>query len=457
MHTNNSVEVRLDDVSPSDPNQAINAAARLVSRKLGIIKSLGRGVMHAQDPRCYSLGIAGPDFLPVIGVENSQKAGGGGNTLEQAVAATIGEAVERYCCWFFDRDDMILARYVDLGKDAVHPDDVRLYSEEQCQAQGGTSGPDYFTEESLIYWAQGYSLTAKQPRFVPAGLVYLGYEFDAREAKVGRNASTGLAAGCTLEEAVLAGILECVERDAFAISWLCKLPGKRVEIDDLELNRQIASDFYGNRSSVSIGFFDITQEIAIPSVFSYLLRPSDVGRCLSVSTVTRTRPQAAISKCLREIAQFTPFARYLSGQLADWNPSDDYSDIVTFDHHCMFYVKRPEFIEPALSMYRDVKMSTSLSAMDSSCYTGTILGDIEECLRRLESAGFEVIVIDITTPDVESAGFRVVRVVVPGLVNLYASERWPYLGSRRLQTKYQTAHGRPMPTDGRFGLPHPFP
>ncbi len=106
-----TVEVKLRDVSPSDPRRTINAVTRLVSPKVGVIRSVGRGIGRAQDPECPSFGVSGPDLLPACGISNSTKAGGAGESTELALAATIGEAMERYCTWFFDRRDMIVESF----------------------------------------------------------------------------------------------------------------------------------------------------------------------------------------------------------------------------------------------------------------------------------------------------------------------------------------------------------
>lgn len=451
-----AVEVKLRDVPPSDPRRTINAVTRLVSPKVGVIRSVGRGIGRAQDPECLSFGITGPDLLPACGISNSTKAGGAGESIELALAATIGEAMERYCTWFCDRRDMIFGSYDELADEAVHPDMLRLYSEPQCRPQVGAQTPEYFTEHSRVHWVRGFSLTTQRTRLVPASLVYLGYEYHADEAKIGRNASTGMAAGATLEEAVLSGTYECIERDAFTISWLCRRPGRRVHIDDPTLLDRMQRRFHIDHPNVEIHFFDVTLDIPIPSFFAYMLRPYELGPTLSVSSVSRATPRGCVSKCLTEIAQFLPYARYLNSQLPDWIPAEDFSDLTSFDHHCMLYVKRPELIEPALKPYIECREHVTLSSMRRSSAPHTILGSITECVETLRARALEVIVVDITTPDIEDVGFKVVRVLVPGLVSMHANENYPYLGVKRLQDLHQRMYDRPL--DDRIEtLPHPFP
>ena len=52
--------------------------------------------------------------------------------------------------------------------------------------------------------------------------------------------------------------------------------------------------------------------------------------------------------------------------------------------------------------------------------------------RALEDAGHEVIVVDITSPDIASTGMAVVRAIVPGTVG-NAPAAFPFLGRGRVQ------------------------
>jgi ribosomal protein S12 methylthiotransferase accessory factor len=52
-------------------------------------------------------------------------------------------------------------------------------------------------------------------------------------------------------------------------------------------------------------------------------------------------------------------------------------------------------------------------------------------LERLQAAGLRAVSVDLTSPDVASAGLRVVRVLVPGLYS-NAPAAFPLLGGRRL-------------------------
>ena len=62
---------------------------------------------------------------------------------------------------------------------------------------------------------------------IPASLVYLAIPPTAREDAFTPATSNGLAAGPTLDYAILHGLYECIERDAFLITWMARLPHPR--------------------------------------------------------------------------------------------------------------------------------------------------------------------------------------------------------------------------------------
>ena len=458
MLTPKPAAVELRDVPASDIWKTINLASKLISDKVGLIQGINHGIFRAQDPQTIAMGAGVQDLSTFSEILNSSKAGGGGERVELALAATIGEAVERYCMNFYDKEKLVFASYREVQNDAVHPDLVRYYSREQI-ATARFKNTKYFSEDSKIHWEWGYSLTFKRHRLVPATQVYLNYNLDDHEENPGRNASTGLAAGASLEEAILSGLFEVVERDAVAILWHHRKIGPRIRIDNTELIEMLEDRFHIDHPSVDVKIFDIRLDIPIPSVFAVMQRPSEFGPILCVSSVTRLDPKEAVRKSMREMGQATPYMRYLYHQLDDWEPASDFSNITTFDHHFMLYSKRPELIPEAMGFCDNVEDEILLSEIPDYA-TGRVLSDIEYCVNALRELGFEVIVSDITTPEISDLGLHTVRVLIPGLVPLHGNHNYPYLGLKRLHEIPRKLEWQESGWDTESGLnsyPHPFP
>jgi hypothetical protein len=54
------------------------------------------------------------------------------------------------------------------------------------------------------------------------------------------------------------------------------------------------------------------------------------------------------------------------------------------------------------------------------------------CVSALAPKGFDVLVVDLTTREVAEVGFRVARVLIPGLQPLHEGHRFRFLGGKRL-------------------------
>lgn len=451
--------VELRDIPWSDIWENIRRASPIVSPKVGLVRALQQGVSRAQDPEFFAMGLATQDLARFSEIENSGKAGGGGEYPEQALVATLGEAIERYCTLFFDKSTMVKGTARELGDDVVDVDLIRYFSEEQIAKHGDSLGYKYFTEDSETYWVWGTSLTTGKPRLVPASQIYLNYKIDEGEVCPGKNASTGLAAGGTIEEAILTGLFEIVERDCFTIAWLHRKVKSRIGIDDPELERLLYDRFHYAHPDVDIVFYDITLDVPIPSIFAVMQRPAEFGFANCVTSVSRLSMREAIHKGLRELGQELPYIRYLRHQLEDWEPKDDYSDLVTFDHHFTFYSKRPELVGEAMAFCTEVKDEVPLSELPDHT-TGRPLGDIQRSVDFLAEHGYEVIVVDITTEDIRELDWSVVRVIVPGLVPLYGNHNRQYHGVPRLwdiPKKLGWAENGWDPNAGLNPYPHPFP
>jgi ribosomal protein S12 methylthiotransferase accessory factor len=448
------LRVVLRDVPPTDARETLRRAAPLVSRRVGILRAVGPAVTYAQDPAVFSTGAVSSQLSLSARIANPSKAGGAGETLLASLAAAVGEAVERYAMLFYDRSRMILASYRELGEPAVPPDLLRLHSREQAERHGLA----YFDDGLRLRWTWGWSLTADRPRLVPAALVHLGYDGGADEGTIGSNASTGLASGLTLEAAILSGLYEAIERDAFALSWLFRRVRSRLAVDDPALAERLRTAFAAGRPDVSLALFDVTADLPATSVLAVLRRPAEFGPALCLGAAARLRPQDAVRKALLELGQGLPFLRSLRAQLAGWEPREDFSDLVSFDHHFMLYNRRPELAERAFAFY-DAAPERPLSALPDLA-TGGLKGDVLRAVELLARAGHEVIVVDLTTPDLAEAGFSVVRVLVPGLVPLHSAHGLPCLGVARLRELPWrlgwVERGRD-PLAALNPLPHPFP
>ena len=84
-----------------------------------------------------------------------------------------------------------------------------------------------FDPSAEIEWSPVWSLRDQRFKYLPTSLLYFFYRGPGRYQV--HADSNGCAAGNTLEEAIVQGFLELVERDAYAIWWYNR--SQRAEVD----------------------------------------------------------------------------------------------------------------------------------------------------------------------------------------------------------------------------------
>jgi ribosomal protein S12 methylthiotransferase accessory factor len=79
-------------------------------------------------------------------------------------------------------------------------------------------------------------------------------------------------------------------------------------------------------------------------------------------------------------------------------------------------------------------------------------------LSRIDKCGYDVIIVKLTTPEIEEVGFTVVRVIIPGLQPLDVRMDSRYLGGKRLyDVPVSLGYREKVYEENMCPYPHPFP
>ncbi|MCH7600092.1 MAG: TOMM precursor leader peptide-binding protein, partial [Myxococcales bacterium] len=211
------------------PQETIEKYSHHVSHISGAVSMLERttaaddGVMHV-----YVSGAnvaRGAQSLGGLRSDLRESSAGKGSTDLQAKASALCEGLERYSGLFRGDEPYKRARMTDLGDAAIHPNDCMRFSEKQFDNREQLNDnptiynyiPQRFDPEWEIDWTPVWSLTRQEPRYLPTAMCY----FDAPQDEFGEDycigCSNGNAAGNNLEEAIMQGFFELVERDAVGL------------------------------------------------------------------------------------------------------------------------------------------------------------------------------------------------------------------------------------------------
>jgi ribosomal protein S12 methylthiotransferase accessory factor len=396
----------------------------LVSPRVGIIQSLLRmrtGVVEPTPVVLYEARLSDFDFLGEEAMK-TRIGVGKGETEDEAVIGAIGEAIERYCAWQPNYEAILEASYEELGAKAISPPEFVMYSETQYEKKEIPYRP--FDEKRKVGWVRGRSFSESEDVFVPASLAYLAH-FGQQMCL---NTSNGLAAGSSVDAAVLSGLCELIERDGFLITWMNKLPVAEINFDGLSGLPYHIRTFY-QRFGIEIRVFNATTDIPVYVMMGFAIDRSGDGPTAVVGLGCSLDPAEALKKALLEVCQGRVSETWRYRQRSPQERIRSFQDVRKLEDHGAL------FAEPEMLGELDFLLKTShfqrLGDLANLSH-GDVTADLTTCVKMLREAGSRVAYVDLTTPDVTPLGFRVVRAIATGLQPIHFGYRQERLGGRRL-------------------------
>lgn len=425
----------------------------LVSPRVGIIRSLRPMSTELVEPVpivLYEARLADFEFSG----EEARKTRigvGKGSTEDAAIMGAIGEAIERYCAFQPDQEGLVEASADELGSSAITPPEFVLYSPAQYERGEVPYRP--FRRESRIAWIRGRSLPDEQEVFVPASLAYLGLVGE----QLCHNTSNGLAAGSDLDSAILGGLCELIERDAFLITWMNKLPVPEIVFGaEHEIANAICAHY--RRLDVEVRIFDVTTDIPVYGMMAFAIDRSGNGPSVVIGLGCSLDPTEAVTKALLELCQgrVSETWRYRQRGAGERKRILSFQDVHKLEDHGAI------FAEPHMLKELDFLLATPRRVRlahlpNLSC--GEAAADLGQCVKSLGKAGSRVAFVDLTTPDVAPFGLRVVRAVATELQPIHFGYRRERLGGKRLfDVPRRMGYGAQTRTMADLNrCPHPLP
>jgi oxazoline/thiazoline synthase len=329
---------------------------------------------------------------------------GKGSTAEQGEASALMEAIERYSGIFQGDEIRVTRRSTDFSAgDAIHPNDVLLFSDAQYrlgEAQPACSGegppvPAPFERSAELEWSPVWSLRDGRFKYLPTSLLYFFYRGPGQI----NTDSNGCAAGNTIDEAIVQGFLELVERDAYAIWWYNRLQRPAVDLGQLDdsyirdLQSQLAEA--GRR----VWVLDVTTDLGIPSFVAILHWLHNSQENIEFGSGAHFDARIALLRALTELNQFLSIG--LMGGGSGEKSSLDGSTPLRLREH--------PFLMPSNDPAVHTRFDSNFGRLDAR-------EQVTACVRLAKRKGLDFLVLDQTRPDIE---VPVVRVIVPGMRHFY--------------------------------------
>ncbi|NQT70372.1 MAG: YcaO-like family protein [Desulfobacteraceae bacterium] len=318
----------------------------------------------------------GRDALAVIG---TKKQMGKGATPLQAEASAVMELAERFSFFSFckNSDNFFVDTYRNLRNRAI-PFEMIAQSVHDDSEDLDASKKVF--ENIPLKWTKAFNLTLNQEVLIPFNWFYTINEFN------------GPSAGNCIEEALLQGICEIVERHVSSVVNHNQLKVPAVNPDSATDPMVVEMIKKYRRAGIKLYLSDFSLDTGIPSVGVLAYDPANFPEKSEIvwTAGTTPDPEKALSRALTEVAQ-------LAG---DFNTSSNYvaSGLPKFSS-----IDQADFI---INPGKQVDIGSLPQLADDN-----IKVEIQNCLSALANKNMEVIVVNTMHPLLEIPAFYT---IIPG-------------------------------------------
>ncbi|MDQ3789606.1 MAG: TOMM precursor leader peptide-binding protein [Actinomycetota bacterium] len=399
------------------PEEVLAKYEHLISPVTGVLKEITK---DSRGPSFFNSFRAGPNLALNVRrhFEHMRSAraenGGKGITPLHGKVSALCEAIERHSGYFHGDEERVVASYNQLRDDAVHPADCLLFHERQYANRAEWNARhssfqyvcDPFDEDAVTSWTPVWSLTEQRHRLLPTGMLYFDVPAELGGGGSLSADSNGNAAGSSVEDALLQGLLEVVERDAVALWWYNQTRAPGVDLDSFGVRwiDELRTVYAALNRDVWV--LDVSSDVGIPTMAALSRRTDGPREDVMFGFGAHLDPEVALIRALTEMNQLMP-AVVAAGDGGDYDWSDPdavhWWRTATWDG--MPYLRPDPAVRPRTPAdYRHVP-------------TTDLHEDITEVKGRLEGLGLDVMVLDQTRPDV---GLPVVKAIVPGMRGFWA-------------------------------------
>jgi ribosomal protein S12 methylthiotransferase accessory factor len=375
---------------------------------------------------------------------------GASSTREIASAQAIAQAVALYCAGEYDPTAFPSCASKSAPFATVTPADFALYSREQYEQSNFPFTA--FDEHALLRWTPAVDPMSGETYHVPAAMVFLPYE-PSNEARIVAPTSTGLACHASPAEAAIAAVCDVVQCDHLMLTWQAHLTLPQIRIETLsDLNYELVSRLEQTASSVTL--VDLTLDLGLPTVLGVLRSKLSAAPALVFSAAADLDPECAVQRCLEELALNLRHCWQIKIHTPRSGPRPTSENIGDQVSHLNFWC------DHANTPFADfIFASSERIEFDEmpKLTTGDPQQDCIILLDRARQAGYQVLIADLTAPEIKELGLTVVRALMPGLHPLFMGYGLRALGGSRLwEVPRKLGHQGISPELGDNRAPHPF-
>ncbi|HZV07148.1 MAG TPA: TOMM precursor leader peptide-binding protein [Gemmataceae bacterium] len=401
------------------PEETLERYGRHVSPITGAVSMLERvGVSNDGAMHVY---LAGTNLarrhrsLDHLRGDLRNMSSGKGVSDVQARASGLCEGLERYSGVFRGDEPRRRARLRDLGEAALPPNECMLFSERQYRERDAWNNrkstynyvPRPFDPEMETEWTPVWSLTRRESRYLPTAFCYFNYPYPDHEPFCVA-CSNGNAAGNTLEEAILQGFFELVERDSVALWWYSRVRRPGVDLDSFtDPYLGTLQEFLHGRGR-EMWVLDLTSDLNVP-VFTAVCRYlAGAEERIVLGFGAHLDAHIALLRAVTEMNQM------LSSLLQE--PDREVLAEHVTDQETVHWLRTATVANQPYLLPDEAVLPRRASAY-ARTWSDDVTEDVRACQVLVERQGMEMLVLDQTRAEI---GLPVAKVIVPGLRHFWA-------------------------------------
>ena len=360
----------------------------------------------------------------------------------------------------------IVGSYRQLRNDAIDPRTLGEHVHSRATHQ--TFDYDAFDQDASTSWVWSWSTREHRPLLVPEHVAY--WHEKGQGSRFFYESSNGCAVGSTFEEAVLHGLFEVAERDAFLLAWYSRSHLAEITVE-LEGSLAHTRDSIAERG-LDLLLLDLTTELGVPTVMAIVTAPDwmvELGLApgMSLASGAHLNPRLALAAAIEETA--TNALMY--PKWVGMRPSvavgrcapmlGDFNLVRTLDDHTGLHGLPAA--RPLWDFLAKPSKRIDFARFAPSAPEGPV--DVVAALRcrvaAVHAAGMDMLVVDQSIPHLRDAfGVHAVKVIVPGTMPMtFGHLHQRTVGLPRLLRATSLLRGASPSESPGFvsSIPHPFP
>lgn len=407
-------------------------------------------------------------YIPILCVEFNDVISGRrirsfGRSFHRAgvEASALLEGLERYSSMLpRKKKSSVRGTATEIGEKGIDPKKFILHEGEEIEKFGMVK----YDESKPINWIWAYSWKTKSPVLIPEQIAYFDANKNSQEKRFVYETSNGVSLGGSLQEAVLYGLYELIERDAFLLSWYNHYQPKKIALSSIKDEKIRETIRLVEANGYKIHIFDITTENRVPAVWVLLENPNKDAKVRSYTAAgAHSNPYKAIESGLVEAITSMPI--YESIMPAEEERAHllnrDYSQVTKMEDHVLMYSVAESFeqleylfdneeyrtVEELYSWWEEEKRETSLTKT------------LEKILNRILEYHEDILIVDQSNDLIGGYGFHCAKVIIPSMLTMHFGEQFKRMNTERVCTGAVLSGWRQEPINENdiSRVPHPFP